>query len=122
MKNSKHELLLSALLSCPTIKEAAISTGIPEATCYRWLRDPQFDAEYKSRKRQAIAEASAFLQSKISAATRIIDEIMNDILTPPQVRLNAAKAIIETGYRIIEQGEILERIAALEALANDNER
>ena len=122
MKSSKHELLLSALLTNPTVKEAAASVGVPEATCYRWLHDPAFSGEYKQRKRQTVTEASDYLRSRISAATQIIDGIMADAAIAPQVRLNAAKAIIDVGYKVIEQGEILERITALEALANDNER
>jgi hypothetical protein len=59
---------------------------------YDWIESkPDFAAEYKRRKRQAVSEASDYLQSRISAATRIIDEIMNDADTPSQVRLNAAK-------------------------------
>jgi transcription initiation factor TFIIIB Brf1 subunit/transcription initiation factor TFIIB len=113
---------MSALLLCPTVKSAVASAGIPEPTAYRYLRDPVFSKEYKHRKRQAVQEASDYLQSRISAATAIIDEIMSDSKTPAHVRLNAAKAIIETGYKMIEQGEILERIADIEAVLNDNER
>ena len=122
MKNSKRELLLSALLTNPTIKEAALSVGIPETTAYSWLRKPDFAEEYKKRKRQAVSEASDYLQSRISAATKIIDDIMSDTETPPQVRLNAAKAIIDTSYKIIEQAEIIARIEALEAVNEDSGR
>ena len=115
MKNSKRELLLSALLTSPTVRDAAATVGIPETTAYNWLRKPDFADEYKQRKRQAVAEASDYLQSRINAATQIIDEIMNDDETPPQVRLNAAKTILETGYKIIEQTEIIARIEELEA-------
>ena len=110
MKNSKRELLLAALLTNPTVKEAAASVGIPETTAYNWLRKPDFSDEYKQRKRQAVAEASDYLQSKIGEATRIISEIMGDVETSPQVRLSAAKAIIDTAYKVIEQVEIVDRI------------
>ncbi|MCL2035437.1 MAG: hypothetical protein FWG94_12020 [Oscillospiraceae bacterium] len=119
MKNSKRELLLSALLTSPTIKAAAESVGIPETTAYNWLRKPEFADEYKQRKRQAVAEASDYLQSRISAATQIVDGIMSDTAIAPQVRLNAAKTIIETAYKVIEQAEIIARIEALEALSDD---
>ena len=122
MKNSKRELLLSALLANPTVKEAAASVGVPETTAYNWLRKPDFAAEYRKRKRQAITEASDYLQSRINAATQIIDEIMNDHETPPQVRLNAAKTILETGYKIVEQSEIIDRIEALETLKDDKQQ
>ena len=101
LKNSKRELLLSALLTNPTVREAALSVGIPETTAYNWLRKPDFAKEYKDRKRQAVAEASDFLQSKIGEATQIMAEIMNDSATPPQVRLNAARSVVELGYKIV---------------------
>ena len=122
MKNSKREMLLSALLTNPTVREAAANVGIPETTAYNWLREPEFADEYKQRKRQLVAEASDFMQSKISAATRVIDELMTDTETPPQTRLSAAKTIIETAYKIFEQEEIIERIEALEALSGDSGR
>jgi len=122
MKNSKRELMLSALLTNPTVREAALVSGVPEQTLYGWLRKPDFMDEYKQRKRQVVAEASDYLQSQINAATQIITSIMNDTDTPPQVRLNAAKAIVETGYKIVEQAEIITRIEALEAVSSDNWR
>ena len=120
MKNSKRELLLAALLTNPTVKEAAASVNIPETTAYNWLRRPDFAEEYKQRKRRAVSEASDYLQAKINEATQIIVEIMGDADTPSQVRLNAAKAIIDTAYKVIEQAEIVARIEALEALKDDN--
>ena len=120
MKSSKRELLLAALLVNPTVREAAASVGIPETTSYNHLRDPDFAQEYKQRKRQVVSEASSYLQLKISAATQIIDDLMTDNEVPPQVRLNAAKTIIDTAYKVIEQAEIIERIEALEAVSGDS--
>jgi len=122
LKNSKRELLLSALLTNPTVKQAAASVGIPETTAFNWLRDPDFSAEYKQRKRQAVNEASDYLQSRISAATRTIDDLMSDENIPPQVRLNAAKTILDTAYRVVAQAEIVERIEVLEAVSGDSGR
>jgi hypothetical protein len=90
LKNSKRELLMAALLVNPTVREAAAAAGVPEATAYNMLREPVFADEYKQRKRQTVTEASDYIISKISAATRVIDEIMVDTGAPPQVRLNAA--------------------------------
>jgi len=95
---------------------------VPETTAYNWLRDPEFSTEYKKRKRQTVAEASDFMQSKINAATKVIDELMTDTETPPQTRLSAAKTILETAYKIYEQTEIIERIEALEAVSGDTGR
>jgi len=115
-------MLLSALLTNPTVREAAEAAGIPETTAYNWLRREDFAEEYKQRKRQAVAEASDYLQSRMNAATQIITEIMNDADAPSQVRLNAAKAIVELGYKLVEQAEIIARIEALEAQTGDSGR
>lgn len=122
MKNSKREQLLAALLVAPTVKQAAQSIGMPETTAFSWLRKPEFAEEYKTKKRQTVAEASDYIMSRISAATAIIDNIMNDTETPAQVRLNAAKTILDTAFKTIEQRDILERLEALEAVANDDSR
>ena len=120
MNSSKRELLLSALIANPTIKAAAASVGIPETTAYNWLRKPDFAEVYRQRKRQAVSEASDYLQSRISAAVRVIDGLMNDQRVSPRTRLDAARSIIEFGYKIVEQTEILDRIAALEVNMDDS--
>ena len=122
MKNSKRELLLSALLTNPTIKQAAASVDVPESTAYNWLRDPEFSAEYKQRKRQAVEEASDFLQSRINEAAGVIAGLMNDTKVSPRTRLDAARSIIEFGYKIYEQAEVIARIEALEATLDDSGR
>jgi len=122
LKNSKREILLAALLANPTVRAAAEAAGVPETTAFTWLRNPDFADEYKQRKRQAVAEASDFLQSRINLAVQIITEIMSDDDVPPQTRLNAAKTIVDTAYRVVEQSEIVARIEALEAIAGDNGR
>jgi len=120
LKNSKKELLLAALLVNPTIREAAASVDVPETTAFRWLRDPEFSEEYKQRKRQAVSEASDYLQSKINEAAQVITALMHDKKVSPRVRLDAARSVIEFGYKIVEQAEIIARIEALEASMDDN--
>ena len=115
MKNNKRETLLAALLVHPTVREAAQAASIPETTAYNWLRKPDFAEEYKQRKRQTVAEASDYLQSRINSAVQVINGLMTDRKVSARVRLDAARSIIELGYKIVEQAEIIARIEALEA-------
>jgi len=119
MKNSKREILLSALILHPTVREAAAAAGIPETTAYTWLRKPDFNAEYKRRKKQLVTEASDNIILKMNEATRVIKEIMRDTDAPPQTRLNAAKTVLEFAFKLIEQNEIMTRVEALEAAIMD---
>ena len=42
-------------------------------------------------------------------------KIMNNPKAPPQTRLNAARTVLEYGFKSIEQLDILKRLEALEA-------
>ena len=122
IKNSKRELLLAALLTSPTIRQAAASVNVPERTVYAWLSEPDFKADYEKQKRQAVTEAADYLKSRMNAAAQVVDSIMTDVTTPPNVRLNAASMIIKTGLRLVETGELIERLELLEAAIADNRR
>jgi len=114
VKNSKRELLLSALLTHATVREAAASVGIPETTAYNHLRDAEFSAEYRQRKREAVAEASAFLQFRLTEAAGVIQFLMNDTKQSGRTRLDAARTLLEFGFKAYTDDEILARIEVLE--------
>lgn len=123
MKNSKKELLLSTLLSCPTIKEAAAAAGVPESTVYAWLKKEDFSKEYERRKRQLVEDATNLLQINLSAAVQTVIDIMDSPYAPHQTRLNAARTVQEFYHKYAEQNDIISRLEALEAMANaDNKR
>ena len=122
VKNSKRELLLSALLTHATVREAAASVNIPETTAYNHLRDPEFNEEYRQRKRQAVAEASDFLQSRLNEAAQAVRSLMNNEKVSPRTRLDAARTLLEYGYKAFTDTEILQRIEQLEQSMDDNGR
>ena len=64
--------------------------------------------------------ASGSLQVRLNEATATIFSIMSDENVPSQVRLNAARTVYEFCYKFIEQHDILSRLDALEALANED--
>jgi len=122
MKNSKKELILSALLSNATIREASAAVGVPEATIYDWLRKPDFKIEYEKCKGELVDEARSRLQKRLQEATETVFEIMRDEIAPPQTRLNAARTTFEYALKLTEQAAILDRLDALEAAINEDNR
>jgi AcrR family transcriptional regulator len=118
MKNAKKEQLLIALLSNPTIKAAAKAAGVPESTIYNYLNDEDFSKEYAQRKRAAVQSAADYLQSRVQSATEIINAIMENELTPPQVRVSACRTVLEYHYRVLEIQEIKDRLTQLESLTD----
>lgn len=114
MNNAKEELILSALLSCPTIREASKKCKVPERTINDYLAKPEFMERYKAAKADIVKGVSNKIQGKMSKAVDVIGDIMEDEENPPMVRLSASKTIIEHGLKFQENELILERIEALE--------
>lgn len=115
MSISRQARALEALLSSSTVKQAAQAAGISERQVYRWLLEPEFSAKLKESERERITSALRAL----SVLTGKAVEALADVLEYPaqnganNMRLTAV-SIIELSLKAREQGEILERIEALE--------
>jgi uncharacterized protein YggE len=112
-KPRKHEQAIAALLSTPTIADAAKAVGLGEKTLRRWLHeDPAFQAAYHDARRQAVQNAVARLQGLLSKATATLDRAMTCGSSSVEVR--AALAVIDQAYRGAELLELADRVAKLE--------
>lgn len=100
MNNAKKEIIMSALLCYSTIREASEKTGIPETTIYNWLRNPEFREEYEHRKAELTEQASRLLLMKTSEAISTVSSLMTEPIMKPQIRLQAAKIILEYSLRM----------------------
>jgi hypothetical protein len=114
LNNSKEELILSALLSCPTIREASAKCKVPERTITDYLAKPEFMERYKEAKADIVRGVSDKMQGKMSQAVDVIGELMEQKRTPPAVRLSASKTVLEIGLKFQENEQIIERIERLE--------
>lgn len=118
MKND--DKIISGLLSCTTIREAAKSAGVSERTVYSRLKDPEFNRKLAEERRRLWKGYATSLQGKLGRAIQTIAEIMDNEETPPQVRLNASAEIIRSGMRITELVDVVERVDALEKIVEDS--
>ena len=109
-----QEKAIAALISCPTIPEAAVSIGIGEATLFRWLKNPRFKASYRRARHQVVSLAIGHLQTKITKAIDTLLEVAGDKEAPSSARVAAARAIVDQSLRAVEIGEIEARIERLE--------
>jgi hypothetical protein len=110
----KKEAAIIALLSSRNIEEAAQAAGVDSRTIYRWLKEPAFDAEYRTAKRTAYGQALARLHQMATAAVSTIAKIMVDQGTPASVRLRAADSVLAHVEKGIELQDIEARVAELE--------
>ncbi len=116
MKTNKTEKIISSLLSFPTIKEAAKNLKMAESTLYNYLKDDEFKIKYNKAKTSMLHQTTGYLQSNMTKATENIVNMISNEEIPPQVRLNASKAVPEYGLKLTENIDILPRIEQLEKL------
>lgn len=111
-KNTNKEKALAALLKCPTIKEAAIESGLSEETLYRYLREKDFLTDYREARRSIMETATTELQKSALEAVETLKRNQN--CENPAVEIRAAKAILDLAFRGMETTDILERLEQIE--------
>lgn len=89
--------------------------GCAEETISKRKRDPEFMKAYNEQRMELITSARDMLQSSTGNAIATMAAVMMDTEASPQVRLNAADAILRHSTKYTEIGDVLERIKALEA-------
>ena len=114
MKTNKTEKIIAALLSFPTVKEAAKNLKMAESTIYNYLKDNKFKMKYDEAKTVMLNQTTGYLQSNMATASENIVNMINDKEVPSQIRLNASKIVLEYGLKLTESVDILPRIEQLE--------
>jgi uncharacterized membrane protein len=117
----KDELIISALLSNPTVRAAATACGVSETQIYARLRTPAFKEKYDSARRELLEQSTAYIQGIVSEAIQKMRDVMHDPDASQQVQLNAAEAITRNSLKLTEQADVLGQIAELKKAVFPNE-
>ncbi len=111
-KETNKEKVLIALLETPSIRDAAKSSGICEATIYSFLRDSEFKSAYREARRLSVETAIAQMQNAASEAVQRLKELQ--YCENPAVAARCAQIIFENSVKGLETTDILERLETLE--------
>ena len=120
MNEDRREKTLAALLSQPTIKQAAKAAGIGERTMHNYLDDPDFKREYNERRRNMLESACGALAYSVGDAITALMEITTDKKASKIARVNAARTILEYALKTFEEMDLQSRIEVLENAADGN--
>jgi hypothetical protein len=90
------EKAISNLLTFATVEEAAEKTGIVQSSLRRWMKEPQFCAEYETAKEQVLGTAKERLRSGTLAAVEVLLEVATDKESPASARVQAARSVLES--------------------------
>lgn len=110
----KQEQALAALLSNPTVRDAAKAARLSEATIYRYMREKLFAERLKEARRGLVEQLTTRLQAKADASAKVLSDIAEDNSKPASVRVAAARAVIDYTLKAFELGDLNERLNVLE--------
>ena len=105
--------LIAALAAGKTYAHAGRDAGLSRATVSRRMTDPAFRTMVQQARSQLLEQATG---KAASVATRAVETLVALLgpKNPKQIRLGAARALLDQVVRLREHGELSERLAALE--------
>lgn len=106
------DTLVLLLAAGRSVKEAADGADVGERTAYRRLADPSFRCRVSEARGEMVTRAIGKLADASTAAVDTLQALL--AADAENVRLGAAKAILELGAKLREAVELGERLAALE--------
>jgi transposase-like protein len=118
----KKDEAIAALLSRRSVEDAARAVGLDPNTLLRWLQMPEFRAEYRKARREAVGQTTARLQQATGAAGAIVLKLMTDPNVPASVRLRAAECVLDRATKSLELEDMEDRIADLERAAEESSK
>ena len=108
----KKDEAIAALLAKRSIEEAASEANIGTQTLYRWIRYPEFDADWREAKRAAFGRASLRLQEAAGTAVTALLNILIHAATPASARARAADLTLSCGQGATKE-DIEEQLSAM---------
>ena len=111
---AKQEQALQAVISYPTLKEAALAAGVSETTLWRYMQDKAFARRLREARRDAVNHAVTRLQRASSDAVTVLDDLMKSDKAPASARISAARPVLDYAIRAAEIEELRARVDQLE--------
>lgn len=110
----KKEKALAALLVCPTKDAAAKRAGITGRTMSIYIQDPEFQVAYRKAFGELVETATRQAQQCLHPALDTLRSVMQDTEQNGQVRVSAARSLLEYAMKLNYETEILSRLDELE--------
>lgn len=114
MLSASQRRALQSLLVSRTLEEAAKRSKLSSRTLRTYLKDAEFRGEYDAIMAQIVSDAAAQARRGMGEAISLLREMLGDADVSPNVRVAAARTLLESGGKLIEMQSLEARIAALE--------
>ena len=97
------EEIVSALLACSTVSEAAKKCGLATRTLYDRMKYKSFQLLYNGAKADVLRKAVFLITGKLTEAVEVVTEILSNTSVNPAIRLQAAQTIINSAVKLTDK-------------------
>jgi soluble lytic murein transglycosylase-like protein len=108
--------LVLALASGDSVKDAARLANVSERTVYRRLRNESFARRVNQARTAMLQQAVGRLASAVPKASAVLDKLLDS--RSERIRLQAAKAIMDSSVKLGDAVAYEQRLASMEAMLN----
>ena len=115
--SQRKQAAIIALVTQPTVAEAARVANVRPNTLGRWKKEPAFDAEWRAARSLGLDQAIARLQKISGAAVSALLKVMFDPASPPAAQLKAAETVLRYAKAAAELEHVEARLRELERTA-----
>ena len=95
--NRSQERAIAALLTSPSVAEAARAAGVSQRSLFGWMKRPEFNRQYREARRQVIEHAVTLLQQATTKAAETLNRSMS--CGHHATELRAAIAVMELSLK-----------------------
>lgn len=115
----QDERVISAFLTNYRAVDIMKETGLSKSTVYKLRNNQKFQKVIKERKQAILKTAVNKMQSYLTKDVEILQEIIEDPETSPQVKINGIRVLMEQLRDWTMTTDIIKRLEALENPSED---
>lgn len=113
--------LISALLTCPTIKQASDEVGLSEQAVYSRLRKVDFREKLQNARNDQFQVISSKLEDANFKALNTLINILDDSEVSAGIKVRASQTLLDLSLKNREQIDVISRIENLEEMLKSQE-
>ncbi|QHS51720.1 transposase family protein [Edaphobacter sp. 12200R-103] len=114
-----REQAIAALLTNPSMRDAARESGVGYSTLIRWSNEPEFAAALKAARNELLDSAIQRLKTAAFNAVGTLIEVAASPASSDMARVSSSKALIELALRVGTIEQLADRIEELERKTTD---
>ena len=108
------EAVITGLLSGKSTADIARTLEVDPCTVKRWVRLPEFQAEFLQERRDGMTQAIARIQHNAALLAGLGLKLAADERTRDSVRAQLVLGLLDRGIQAVDRDDIQVRLAALE--------